>query len=350
MRMSAALILPTSGRHFTVANSGATNHMFPDKSAFISYRLVTNLQVQMGNNSFLPVLGRGLAIISLNGQRILVRNALHVPGLVVPLYSLHAHFAQPGCGFIGASGVSILVYFPTFVLSVDTSKDFHLAFKSLGCSASLDTLHYVQPRCAPSLYPLELASHTASESPAVIEADLSTSGASDELMWSYPQPKCPRPAQPLCPVSVADTPLPMATLDSVSAQLCSLANAVSSLMPLASTHPPNDDSHKPWSSPVLTSTMLREEIISLLHCEGSSLPSVHPCDTAHALNTKTHWMAEELHRTMECLSFATIKLCSKSSAMVNRLTMANFLLCWACLLPSQKPSMAILLTKPIISI
>jgi hypothetical protein len=113
--MSAALILPMSGRHFTVANSGDTNHMFPDKSAFISYRLVTNLQVQMGNNSFLPILGCGLAIISLNSQRILVRNALHVPGLVIPLYSLPAHFAQPGCSFIGASGVGILVYFPIFV-------------------------------------------------------------------------------------------------------------------------------------------------------------------------------------------------------------------------------------------
>ena len=98
-----------SSRHFTVANSGATNHMFPDKSAFISYRLVTNLQVRMGNNSFLPVLGHGLAVISLNGQRILVRNALHMPSLVVPLYSLRAHFAQPGCGFIGGSGVGILV-------------------------------------------------------------------------------------------------------------------------------------------------------------------------------------------------------------------------------------------------
>ncbi len=71
-------------RHFNVANSGTTNHMFPDKSAIISYRLVTNLQVRMGNNSFLLVLGHGLAVISLNGQRIFVRNTLHVPSLVAP--------------------------------------------------------------------------------------------------------------------------------------------------------------------------------------------------------------------------------------------------------------------------
>jgi hypothetical protein len=147
----------------------------------------------MRNYSFLPVLGRGLAIISLNGQSILVRNVLHVPGLIVPLYSLRAHFAQPGCGVIGASCVCILVYFPTFVLSVDTSKDCHLAFESLGHFASLDTLQYVQPRCAPSFYPSELASHAASKSPVVIEDDSITSGASDKFILSYPQPKCPHP-------------------------------------------------------------------------------------------------------------------------------------------------------------
>jgi hypothetical protein len=56
-RMSAASILPGSSRHFTAADSGATDHMFLDKSVFISYKLVTNLQVRMGNNSYLPVLG-----------------------------------------------------------------------------------------------------------------------------------------------------------------------------------------------------------------------------------------------------------------------------------------------------
>jgi hypothetical protein len=53
--------------------------------------------------------------------------------------------------------------------------------------------------------------------------------------------------------------------------------------------------------------MSREEIISLLHCEGSSLPLVRQCDTANALDTKTHWMAEELHRTMGCCMFCNYK-------------------------------------------
>ncbi len=50
-RMSAASILPGSGRRFTVTDSGATDHVLPDKFAFISYKLVTNLQVRMANNS-----------------------------------------------------------------------------------------------------------------------------------------------------------------------------------------------------------------------------------------------------------------------------------------------------------
>jgi hypothetical protein len=84
---------------FAMADTGATNHMLPDKAAFISYKAISNLQVRMGNNSFILVLGHGTAVISLNGQRVFIRNALHVPGLVVPLYSLRAHLTQRGCAF-----------------------------------------------------------------------------------------------------------------------------------------------------------------------------------------------------------------------------------------------------------
>jgi hypothetical protein len=56
----------------------------------------------MSNNSFLPVLGRSTAVISLNGQCVLIRNTLHIPDLVMPLYSLQAHLTQCGCAFYGA--------------------------------------------------------------------------------------------------------------------------------------------------------------------------------------------------------------------------------------------------------
>jgi hypothetical protein len=88
-RMSRVSISPGPGCCLAVADLGATDHMFPNKEAYIlSYKSIQNLQVWMGNNSFLPVIGRGTAILSLNNQRVLVRNALHVPGLTVPLYSL----------------------------------------------------------------------------------------------------------------------------------------------------------------------------------------------------------------------------------------------------------------------
>ena len=77
-RLYDSLISPNSSCRLAVADSGATDHMLPDKSAFISYKSTSNLKVRMGNNSSLPVLGRGSAIIFLNGQRVLVRNALHL--------------------------------------------------------------------------------------------------------------------------------------------------------------------------------------------------------------------------------------------------------------------------------
>jgi hypothetical protein len=87
-KLTQSPIAPGSGSRLAIADSGATDHMFPDKTAFISYKTTSHLKVRMGNNTYLPVLARGSAIVSLNGQRVLVRNALHVPGLAVPLYSL----------------------------------------------------------------------------------------------------------------------------------------------------------------------------------------------------------------------------------------------------------------------
>ncbi len=75
----------------------------------------------------------------------------------MPLYSLHTHCKQRGCGFLGTNEAGMLVYFPTFVLSVDTSSDCMLSYEPLGHTAPLNTLHYVQPRCPPDLYPSELS-------------------------------------------------------------------------------------------------------------------------------------------------------------------------------------------------
>ncbi len=170
-------------RCFTVANTRATDHMFSDKLAFISYKVMSNLQVCMGNKTLIPVLGQGTAIITLNGKKNLVGNALHVPGLVVPLYSLCTHLTQCGCGFIGTNEYGMLVYFPHVVLSVDMLSDCHLSYKPNGSGAPLDSLHYVQPLCLPTLYPSELAasSNTASPLLALVQDDTSTVAPSAPL-------------------------------------------------------------------------------------------------------------------------------------------------------------------------
>jgi hypothetical protein len=100
-------------------------------------------------------LGHGTAIISLNGQRLLIHNFLHVPGLWIPLYSLQAHLCQSGCGFLGSYETGMRVYFPGVVLTVDTSSDCHLSYQPLGKTVALSSLHYVQPWCPPVVYPTE---------------------------------------------------------------------------------------------------------------------------------------------------------------------------------------------------
>jgi hypothetical protein len=136
---SLSKAIPTTSNgtssHLIVADTGATDHMVPDRGTFISYKLVRSLRVRMGNNFFAPVLGRGMAIILLNGQRLLTQNVLHIPGLWVSLYSLRAHLCQVGCGFLGRYETGMHVYFPGVALTVDTSLDCHLSYEPLGKTA-----------------------------------------------------------------------------------------------------------------------------------------------------------------------------------------------------------------------
>ncbi len=74
-----------------VANTRATDHVIPNKSAFISYQPCTGCQVRVGNSFFSPIMVYRTAVISLNCKKILVQKCLHVPALWNPLYSLKAH-------------------------------------------------------------------------------------------------------------------------------------------------------------------------------------------------------------------------------------------------------------------
>jgi hypothetical protein len=208
----------------------------------------------------------------------------------------------------------MLVSFLTFVLTVDTSSDCHLSYKLIGCCMPLNILHYVPPRCPPTLYPSELASSMplfckASHvpGPALIKNDLedSLSGVLDQPLVSPPS------HLPVCGVLPAPQPTNADALDlsTISLQLTSLAKAISNLSPLPPLPLPAD---APTSVPTLAtpakppqslSTLPCDAIIKLIHCEGTDLHSICPCNTANRSDTKTHWMLEELHRAMGFCKF-----------------------------------------------
>ncbi len=312
--------VPLLHGRLAVPDTGATNHMVPNKSCFISYKSVSGLSVWMGNNSYVPVLGRGTAIFALNGKRILVRNVLHVPGLAVPLYSLHTHVTQHGCGFLRTNESGFLVYFPTFILLVDMAVDCPI-LQLLGHSAPLHTLNYVQPRFPLVTYPSEVSPSlsTATPSPAFLALTEADDNDDDDL---HPQAAASSDQAPYSLAAV--TPAPNLTLDTLSSHLKSLTKAVHGLTfsptppPTSSSLPPSamdtvapmsiptDDLTDKPTSPIL-STMTSNKIARLLHHPSTYFPSVQPCDTANSSNTKTHWSTEELHCIMGCCKFQNYK-------------------------------------------
>ena len=303
-----------------VADTGATDHMLPDRTAFISYKLVRNLRVRMGNNSYAPVLGRGTAIISLNGQRLLIRNVLHVPALRVPLYSLRAHLRQPNCGFIGSFDTGMHVYFPGLVLSVDMSTDCHLSYEPLGKSVPLSSLHYVQPRCAPILYPDEGSAFRAStglstssklcesDAPVVIEDNSQRSDSDGDPPQDHDSGSDLPTFTSFVPKQVRQTHSKTFSADDLAIISKHLQGLLGNMNPPPPSPP--SDSDPPVLAPVaprLLSTLSQEDVVKLIHRPGSNLPPVRPCDRSNGSDTKTHWTSEELHRALGCRRFRNYK-------------------------------------------
>ncbi len=302
----------TAGLRLVMADTGATDHMVPDRSAFISYKAVCNLCVQMGNNSYAPVLGQGTAIISFNGQRLLIRNVLHIPVLRVPLYSLRAHIRHWGCGFVGSYDTGMHVYFPGVVLSVDTSTNCHLSYKPVGKLAPLSTLHYVQPRCPPTIYQDEGSAFwikTDSSDPVFIEDDCAM-----VVGMNPPAPVViePTPTLPLFHSIVPKCgPLPKVPpfsaddIATITQHLKLLLDRLSGIA--ASSSLDSSPQHSRPVAPKLLSSLSSDKVVRLVHHPGSSPPPVCPCDRSNSSDTKTHWTLEELHRALGCRCFCNYK-------------------------------------------
>jgi hypothetical protein len=94
---------------------------------------------------------------------------LHIIDLRNPLYILRARQQQRGYGFIGMFGLGFHVFFPTFILEVDTATDCHLAYAPVSRLVGLPDLDYVQPKLPPKAS--AFASSMVSIPPATIKPD-----------------------------------------------------------------------------------------------------------------------------------------------------------------------------------
>ena len=128
-----------------VADSGATDDMFPDYDTFSSYKRLVGKFVTLGDDTRLPILGIGTAIYRLNGRVMKTRNALHVPDLRNPLFSVRLHRRRFGCGAYSSYKVGSFILFPEFSLEVDDSQDNLVSYESIGRSYT-GPIHYSEPR------------------------------------------------------------------------------------------------------------------------------------------------------------------------------------------------------------
>ncbi|KAL7525339.1 hypothetical protein ACHAWF_001311, partial [Thalassiosira exigua] len=240
-----------------------------------------------------------------------------------PLYSLRAHQKQRGCGFFGACDQGIYVYFPGFVLEVDTSSDCLLSYCPIGRAARLPDLDYVQPKPLVESQPSSAASSATSspaasaQPPAVSQSQDATSapdqsdGGSvdddlDDLVGEFREfarhsPKAgPRPSSPTC---VGDV---IPELGDFATSLRDLPREELIRRLYIHEHQPSPSGEgKAKKSVRFLSTMSAEEIRQHLHHEGTTPPD--PCDTSNGSDTKSHWTSEELHPALGCRRLRNFK-------------------------------------------
>ena len=188
------------------------------------------------------------------------------------------------------------VFFPSFIVKVDTATDCHLLYAPIGRATKMSSLDYVQPIQAHNS-----ASATASTTPpapAVIEDD--DDDVPPEVLPTYVShwPKKP-PAPPAPPLVVPFIPPPTYSVRLKDLTRDELIQRLYSL-----EHPNDDDCVQAQHSPTAKlECMSDEEIIATLHHPNTRLPSVRPCDTPNSLETKRTYTPEELHRLTGCCRF-----------------------------------------------
>ena len=112
----------------------ATGFMHNDYKAFVYYTKCDSRYATMGDNMHLKIEGTGTVVYSLNGKVVKTRNCLYIPALRGPLYSLQAHWMNPGCEVFSSYDVGSFLFFPTFTLQIDDSRENLVGYQALGFS------------------------------------------------------------------------------------------------------------------------------------------------------------------------------------------------------------------------
>jgi hypothetical protein len=277
-KYQATIAKPVADTNLAVADSGSTDNMLPDHSAFLSYRRLINRFVTLGDDTRLPILGKGSAKVKLNGKVVILRKCLHVPGLRNPLYSLRKHRKMPGCGTYSDYDHSAFILFLRFTLQIDDSVNNFISYEPIGCSQPNITIDYCKPRnyVPPAARP---AAHLS-------------------VHYSVPTPKCVRVAAP-----ILRSPIPTSTpIDD------------------AATEP--TDTFKISDKELIASTRLplSPRLLRAIHSDPATLPPVPPYATPAAAGSRTTFDSLKLHRKFGCRRFRNqehITSASSNAKLIN---------------------------------
>lgn len=265
------------------AESGATNYMFKDYSTFVSYHKCTNKTVKLGDSTELPILGYGTAKFSLNGKIIAVRNALHVPRLTDPLYSLRQHRFMDSCGFFSHHDSGAFLLFPDFAIKVDDSVDCLLNFKPIGRAPNTPP-DYVKPKLS--------GTSTAARPAHVVPDDdaISDDAALSLINYTVLDPKAkPQPSSAAPPLT--------STQDNVPSDLTTGSYTDNTI--------PQDSVLSPAELAKWTARPLSKRLLTALHHDPTNLPDITPAYTPGACERRTQFNGLKLHKIFGCRKFRT---------------------------------------------
>ncbi len=181
-------------------------------------------------------------------------------------------------------GLGFHIFFPTFILKVDTATNCHLIYAPVGRSAGLPDLDYVQPKFPPKAS--ASATSAASIPPATIKPDDNKSSDNavqeDDVTYVPHWPKHPPSLSPTAIAlnSITPTEFTKSLNNMTAAELTKLL--FKEAAPTDSS--PLDGQRKCKTSDPLT-CMDTKDIMELVHTQDSSPPPVRPCDTPNPSDT-----------------------------------------------------------------